>query len=163
MLLLRPTFYFSSVLEISIELLKSIYINGILLDVDGTISVQDSPNIDLKIMKWISKILHNDIKVLLFSNNLKNRVDLLAKKLNLSYIHHVMKPLPIKINRALNIIDCPKQNIIVIGDQILTDILLANIVGIKSILVDTINNCTHNKFSLRKHLEKRLRTKIKKF
>ena len=56
-----------------------------------------------------------------------------AKIVNLPYIFHAHKPLPFKIKKYLKY---KNQEVIVIGDQILTDILLANLVSFKSILVE---------------------------
>ena len=161
MALLRPTLYFGNVTEITLKIIKNMNIKGIILDIDGTLTLQDSQNLNDSILNWIYKILNSKINIVLLSNNTnKKRVESLSKKLNLPYIHFAMKPLPIKIYKALKIINCKKNATVIIGDQLFTDILLANIIGMRSILVDTILDKNSN-LSLKQKLEIYFKNKLK--
>ena len=161
MALLRPTLYFGNVTEITLEIIKNMNIKGIVLDIDGTLTLQDSQYLNNSILNWIYRVLSVNINIILLSNNTnKKRVELFSKKLNLPYIHFAMKPLPIKIYKALKIINCKKSMAVIIGDRLFTDILLANIIGMRSILVDTILNI-NNKLTLKQKLEKHFKNKLK--
>ena len=76
-------------------------------------------------------------KVFLNSNN-KEKVEQVAKKLDIPYIYFSMKPLKAGFKKAKNILNLPNEQIAVVGDQILTDIIGANRMKMFSILVKPI-------------------------
>ena len=161
MTLLKPTLYFHNITEITLNIIKNMKVDGIILDIDGTLTLQNSLHVDKSIFNWIGKILNNNINIILLSNNIsKERVKSFAKKINLPYLYLAMKPIPIKLYKALKIINCKKQKAIIIGDQLFTDILLANIIGMRSILVDSILNKA-SKLTLKQKLQNHLKRKFK--
>ena len=69
-------------------------------------------------------------------------------------IYNGKKPLPGSYNRAMELMGTNKKNTIFVGDQLFTDILGANIVGIKSILVEPISPREEIQIVIKRFFEK---------
>ena len=133
-----PKEYLNSVKDISLELLHKNNIKGLILDVDNTLI-----NLDKKmpagVSDWAKNLKANGIKMCILSNsNHLNKVEAVAKKINVAYILFAKKPLKSGFLRARDILKLPNENIAVVGDQIFTDIVGANRCNMFSILVKPI-------------------------
>ena len=162
MSLLMPTFFTNKITDLSPKFIKSHGITSLLADIDDTLTYHKDPQVPKKILEFINLMKANNIKIILISNNSKKRVSKFAKKLNLPYIFRAFKPLPFGINRALKKLNISKNEAIIIGDQIFTDILGANLLGIKSILVDPFEKNQTAFLKLKRLFEKPIRKKIKR-
>ena len=72
MMILYPSLYCKSVMDISIEFLNENKIKGLILDVDNTL-IDIDRNMDPKIKDWAENLKNNDIKLCIVSNT--NKVD----------------------------------------------------------------------------------------
>lgn len=159
-LLLYPTYSTEKVTNISVNFLKHIGIKGIVIDVDNTLVAYEEPNAKYEVVEWINQIRSNNIKIIIFSNNTEVRVKPFAEKLGLPYIADGLKPLTKNLKRAIKIISCNPKDVIMIGDQIFTDILTANFMGIRSILVEPIQDGNSFFLKVRRNIENLIRKKI---
>lgn len=160
MALFTPTYFAAKVTDIDVELLNKIEIKGIILDIDDTLVPHRHPIPKKDVLGWINELKKNDIKIILVSNNFKKRVSSFAKKIKVLYIHMGLKPLTWGIEKAIKILALPKENILIIGDQIFTDILGANFINIKSILINPISNSKTFLLKFKRFFEKSIRKKI---
>lgn len=135
---LYPKIYLNRVQEITYEVLKDNNILGIILDVDNTL-IDYYKNMPEGIEKWCEDLKNKGIKFCIASNsNKKDKVESVAKKLDIPYIFFAKKPLKLGLNKAKKILGLDNKNIAVVGDQIFTDILGANRCKMFSILVNPI-------------------------
>ena len=126
-MILYPKLYLNSVKEISLELLKKCNIKGLILDVDNTL-IDYNKNMPEGIKEWADNLKNSGIDLCIVSNtNQKQKVKDVAKKLGIPYIYFAMKPLKRGLNKAKKILNLESNQIGVVGDQILTDIIGANI------------------------------------
>ncbi len=160
--LLKPTLFVQNVTDISRHLLKKMDIEAIILDIDDTLAPPKESIIEEKILNWVYTIKNSDIIIILVSNNFKKRVKKIAQKLDLPYICWGMKPLTIGIKRATKKLKVNKNKIAVIGDQIFTDILGANLAGVKSILINPISTGRSMTLKLKRFMEKPIRKKLQR-
>ncbi len=133
MFLLKPTFYFKKVTDIHCSFLEKIGIKMVLLDIDNTLAVPDSMEVFSGVLEWIGQMKSKNFQLMLVSNNQEERVNLFSKYVGIPGIFWAKKPLPFKVKKIVN---CKPSEVIMIGDQILTDILLANLIGMRSVLLD---------------------------
>lgn len=132
-----PKAKLKNVLEITEEFLKENNIKAIITDVDNTLMDYDG-NILEGISDWINNLQKLGIKFCILTNTKKpQKAKEMSKMLNdIPYVFFAKKPLKSgfkKAKKKLEIND--NMNIAVVGDQILTDILGANRIGMFSILV----------------------------
>ena len=132
-----PTIYVNKVTDISKTMLQNHKIKAVLLDIDNTLSLHNTNKPFDGVNEWLDEIKKLKIKLLILSNRSNvQSVDSFAKKLNLEYVANAKKPFQAGFNRAISMLNLPRENILLVGDQIFTDILGANIAGIKSALVE---------------------------
>ena len=85
---------------------------------------------------WCKNLQQKGIKFCIVSNsNKKEKVKMVADKLDIPYISFGMKPLKRGLNKAKKILGLKNEEIAVVGDQIFTDVIGANRNKMFSILV----------------------------
>lgn len=135
---LYPKLYLNSVKEISLELLNQYNLKGLILDVDNTL-ITYNKNMPEGIQEWISQLKQANISLCIVSNsNNKEKVEKVAEKLDIPYIYFAKKPFKSGFIKAKKILNLNVEQIGVVGDQILTDVIGANRMGMFSILVKPI-------------------------
>lgn len=135
---LYPNLYLKDVTKINKEILKQYQIKGLLLDVDNTLLDFDKKLLQ-GIEPWIEEMKKSKIKMCILSNsNKKEKVEMVAKKLDLPYIFLAMKPFRKGFKKGKEILQLDNENIAVVGDQIFTDVIGANRNQMISILVEPI-------------------------
>lgn len=137
---LRPDFYVSRLIHIPIEYLEAKEIKGVIIDLDNTIAPWDSDVIAEKFAQWLQDVLICNIKIILVSNNKKNRVAAFSQLIGVPYIASAGKPLKKSFIRAKKILDLPSHRMAVIGDQLFTDVFGGNRMGFHTILVQPMAN-----------------------
>ncbi|MBL4951322.1 YqeG family HAD IIIA-type phosphatase [Neobacillus sp. YIM B02564] len=130
-----PNEHFKSVLDISPEKLKARGIKGIITDLDNTLVEWDRPSATPQLVKWFDEIKQNNIMVTIVSNNHEDRVKAFADPLQIPFIFQARKPLGRAFKQALAQMGMQKDEVVVIGDQLLTDVLGGNRSGFHTILV----------------------------
>lgn len=105
-------------------------------DLDNTLapcgSNKPSSNVCLK----IGEIKRLGFTVLLVSNSIQKRVKSFAESLNISFVRGALKPFSCGIKKGIKLWQIKDLNeIVCIGDQLMTDILAANRLKIDSVLV----------------------------
>ena len=130
-----PRLYCKNILEVKPEFLKENNIKALILDVDNTLL-----DFDLKIIDgledWGKTMKENEIKCIILSNsNKETKVKMVADLLGIDYIKFAMKPLKRGLKKAQKILGVENKNIAVVGDQIFTDVIGSNRLGMFSILV----------------------------
>lgn len=145
---LVPTKRFNKLIDIDIELLKKLNIKTILLDVDNTISVPDIVSLFDGVSDWIARVKAQNIEILIVSNNYKGRVQPIANLIGADFAHLSLKPLTFRTRKFLKKYNINKAETLIIGDQIFSDILFANLFGIKSILLEP-QTAEKNKLTLK--------------
>ncbi|MDO5560710.1 MAG: YqeG family HAD IIIA-type phosphatase [Oscillospiraceae bacterium] len=130
----------SSVKSITPELLKKYNISGLLLDLDNTLTTHDNPTPGEGIIEWIASMKASGIKMIIVSNNYYERVKPFADNLGLDFVPRGAKPLSKGFIEAKKRMDIPFENLAVVGDQIFTDVLGANMKRLKCIYVFPIEH-----------------------
>ena len=153
--MLKPNLRVKDVLAINPKVLNSLNVQAICLDLDDTLVASNKQTIDTRYKSWIEELKTANFSILILSNGLNSRVSMWAQALDIKGLSLVGKPLPFAFYRAFKYLGTRPANTAVIGDQIFTDILGANLVGAKSILVNPLSPGKRHTRVLRK-LEKHL-------
>jgi len=129
--------YVKNVFEINLENLKSAGKKVILTDLDNTLVASNVAEPTEEILEFLSKAKKLGFKVYIVSNNNRARVEKFAKNLDIEAYYNALKPLKFKSNKILQ--KHKRNEVIFIGDQMLTDILVANRLDVYSISVTPVN------------------------
>ena len=124
------------------------------MDVDNTLSTHHGHILTDGLPEWLQLMKDNGIKLIILSNSKDARVKPFAEKINLPYISLGLKPLPTGYLKALKALGTKRRETAIVGDQIFTDVLGGNAVGIKTILLDPIKLETSKSFKFKRKLER---------
>lgn len=129
--------------DVTPELLRSQNIRLLMLDFDNTI-VPYTTDVPTQTMEhWLKNMnAQEDIQVCIVSNSHNDRVPAFCEKYGLDCITHAKKPFSRGIRQCLEKYGIPAGQAALAGDQIYTDTLGANCMGVTSILVKAIDNHT---------------------
>lgn len=129
--------------DVTPELLRSRNIRLLMLDFDNTI-VPYTTDVPTQAMEhWLKNMnAQEDIQVCIVSNSHNDRVPAFCEKYGLDCITHAKKPFSRGIRQCLEKYGIPAGQTALVGDQIYTDTLGANCMGVTSILVKAIDNHT---------------------
>jgi len=130
-----PSEFVKSIFHISADHLKEKGIRGIITDLDNTLVEWDRPEATPKLIEWLQGIKEAGIQVTIVSNNNAMRVKSFADPLGIPFIFQARKPMGKAFRKALNIMDVKKEEVVVIGDQLLTDVVGGNRMKLHTILV----------------------------
>ena len=142
MLSFLPKFIFPKITDISAEFLSDHGISLLLMDYDNTMlpyTVDEPPE---ELLYWIADMKRSGITLCIVSNSHKQRVPNFSEKYGIFCVTAAKKPFTKGINEALRRFKKEKTEVALVGDQIYTDVLGANLAGVTSMIVKSIDN--HN-------------------
>ena len=119
MAVFKPTGTLHRVTDITPELLGAMHIRALVLE-------------------WTKRMTAAGVRLVVVSNNYKKRVAPFAAQFSLPYVSFACKPSPFGYLRAKRLSGARVRECLVVGDQIFTDILGANLCGMPSVLLDPI-------------------------
>lgn len=134
----KPTWMVESIYSITPAQLEKNNIKAILTDLDNTLIAWNNPEATEESILWIEMMKKAGIPVMILSNNSDKRVKVVADHLGLEYISRGMKPSRRGMRQAQKKLGLPKEQILMVGDQIMTDILASNRFGVRNVLVKPI-------------------------
>ena len=157
-----PDDYVSSIFDIDYN---KLYSNGkrlILTDLDNTLISYKATEPTDELYKWKSELEGMGFEIIIVSNNGKKRVKHFANMLGIKYVNLSTKPLKRGFKKALKIASTKykKEEVVVLGDQLLTDVYGAKRMKLSMVLVKAIDNKTerlvtkHNRKNEDKMLKK---------
>lgn len=162
-MIFKATEYFKKIISITPEFLLKNNVKGLILDVDNTLTTHDNPVPANGVIEWIESMRKNNIRLIIVSNNHEPRVRPFAEMLNVDFVCDGKKPLTKGFKEALKKLNLSKNQVAVVGDQIFTDVLGANLFGVKMLYTAPIEYEKTNFFKVKRFLEKPfLPKKIKK-
>ncbi len=135
-----PDMYVKDVYSIDYDYLHNKKLYNLIFDIDNTILPVNELEVPDSLIELFSKLDKKGFNILIVSNNNKERVIPVAYKLKTGYLFKADKPKTIAFDKALVALDAKKENTVMVGDQMLTDIKGANEYGLYSVLVDPVSD-----------------------
>ena len=153
MSLFSPTLYRRRITDVTVEDLRRLGVQGVLLDVDNTLTTHDAPELDARVLAWLDE-MRQQFTLVIVSNNSAERVAPFAAKIGLPFHALARKPLPGGFWEAGAEHRMAAEECVVIGDQIFTDVLAARFAGIRVALVPPIKDKTTAFWRIKRALER---------
>lgn len=134
----KPTMYKKDIFSINYKKLKQDGIKCLIFDLDNTLALLNEKKCPEK-TKMLIKQLQEDFIVFIISNNSKRRIEPYKKDLGVDAVSSAMKPLTIGLKRIKKKYNLLKKEMVMIGDQLVTDVISGSNFHIKTILVDPLS------------------------
>lgn len=151
-----------SIYDIEIPFYSQMGIKYLLIDLDNTLDSYRIYYPTLPAINLIKDLRENGIIPIIVSNNKGKRVQTYASFLQVECISSAMKPFAKKIKSFLKASNIKHDKVMLIGDQLMTDVGAANAADIKAILTDKIVNEDQWTTRLNRFIDIPLRRSLKK-
>ena len=152
--LLCPKIIVKTLYDIEMNELQHQGIRGIIFDLDNTIIPWDSPTMSPEIIQWLNALLTQGFKICLVSNNMGKRVERIAEIFGIPFVSRAYKPAKSGFRQAMAQMELTKQQVAVVGDQLFTDILGGNRLGLYTIWVTPLSATEFVGTKITRQLEK---------
>lgn len=163
----RPTYFFEDISKIDVDKLYNDGFRVVLCDLDNTLAPHFSKHPIKITIEFIKKINSKGMRIFIFSNNRKKRMIPFIEKLTKfcivnGYMWNSKKPLVRKTKKFIKQNKIEIDETIIIGDQFITDIFIANRFKARSILVTPLLDVKIGNLNfIQRLIEKYLYKKIK--
>ena len=134
--LFRATRYVASLPLVDVDELVSSGVRLVLLDRDNTCVPRDAESAPAEVLAWLDRAREAGLGLCLVSNNFhSSQVGRTARELGVEVVDHAMKPAPVALARAMRLMGASREETVMIGDQVFTDVAAGNLAGVRTILV----------------------------
>lgn len=132
----EPDRFFSRITAIDIQRdLVGRGLVNVLLDIDNTVRSRATGDIPHDVGVWMGRARDAGVRFCLLSNNWHDSVYAFAERCDLPIVAKSMKPLPHGYLLAMRKLGAARTSTVAIGDQVLTDVVGAHLVGVEAWLV----------------------------
>ena len=157
----RARFTAHDIYEITGAALERRGIRLLLADLDNTLVPYGVALPDGRLKRWRDELSAHGVTLFVLSNNRhENRPRIFSEALEVPYIGHAGKPKTPSFVKAMERMGVTKEQTAIVGDQIFTDVVGANLCGMKSVLLAPIEPEEGFTFRVRRCLEQGLRKKF---
>ena len=159
---LIPTYTYKNVYSLDVNKLNSLGYKTILIDLDNTLASPYVYDPSEEVIAFINKLKELNFKIIVLSNNHEERVNRFVSPLKIDYLYEVKKPSIKKISKFVKENNIDPSLCLSIGDQVMTDVLMANKMNFKVILVDPLTKKDELITFIPRMLDTHFRKKMKK-
>jgi uncharacterized protein len=132
---LRPDRYYESLISVDLADLARRGLEGLIVDLDNTMVPRKGRDCTDELLSWLETAREAGLAVCIVSNNWKSRVGGIATRLGLPMVARATKPRARAFLLGMEALGTGREQTAVIGDQMFTDVLGGNRLGLYTILV----------------------------
>lgn len=151
---LTPDRRVAGIWEVTPAYLRKMHVRGVITDLDNTLALPDDIRPTEDGAAWLTAMREADIPVVVVSNNSYERVAAFCRPLGVDFVHKSGKPFGRGIRRAVEKLGVPREETVLIGDQLFTDVLAASYHHILCILTEPVVLETDCFFRFKRALER---------
>ncbi|HEM2826586.1 TPA: YqeG family HAD IIIA-type phosphatase [Streptococcus suis] len=155
-----PDFALEKAYDVTVDSLKKHGIKVVFVDLDNTLIAWNNPDGTPEMRQWLHDLRDAGIPVVVVSNNKYERVKRAVEKFGIEFEAFALKPFTFGINRALKRFHVQPHEVVMIGDQLMTDIRAAKRAGLKSVLVKPLIRTDSINTQINRWRERRTMKKI---
>lgn len=157
-----PFAYAKNIFEIEIGFFQKLGIKYVFMDLDNTLDSYLSLEPTKRAKDFIKTLKDNDIVPIIISNNKGPRVSKYSNLLGIEFLPKSGKPFSRKIKKLLKERNINPNEVVMVGDQLATDIKAAKGANIRGILVDKIVDEDQKVTKFNRFFEKPFRNRMKR-
>lgn len=135
--LLCPTRYCpTGITEVSIADLQKAGVRAVLLDLDNTLVPWQGTEVPDGVQAWLDELRASGIRTYLISNTrFGKRLKMLSARFEIPYVRRAWKPRKRGFEEAMQQLGVAPDETVMIGDQMFTDVLGGNRMGLTTVMV----------------------------
>ena len=133
---LVPDAFLRSVYDITPAYLAERGLEGLILDIDNTLTTYSCREAEEHTLRWIRELRAAGVRLCILSNGGEERVRAYNRALGLPFRFRSMNPRRAGFSWAASELGLPPERIAVVGDQLFTDVAGGNGAGMYTILTE---------------------------
>lgn len=135
---LVPRLKADTIYDIPLDKLWENGIRGIITDLDNTLVGARVPLATPELVEWLKQARERGFQIVIVSNNNRIRVSKFAEPIVVPFISGARKPFNRAFVKAMGLMELEPAQVAVVGDQMLTDVLGGNRIGLFTVMVNPI-------------------------
>ncbi len=136
---LTPSWYVPAIQDVDLQRLRAHGIRAIIMDLDNTLVPSDTAQPPPQVRVWVARLHAMGFGSCIVSNNFPTRTKAMGEILQIAVVTGAVKPGPWGFRRAMRLLGTGPAQTALIGDQLFTDVLGGNLLGMRTILVDPLS------------------------
>ena len=156
-----PDMYVKDVMSIPYQKLKDKNIKCIIFDLDNTLALLSEVKPPLRVVELFKK-LEKDFDIYILTNSNGKRALPYKENLSVSIINFALKPSVRGLRKIQKLKGYKKSEMVMVGDQLVTDILAGNRFNIMTIFVDAMSDIDLKITKFNRMVERRIIKKYQK-
>ncbi len=152
--LLIPDLICKTVTDIPFETFFEQGVQVVVFDIDNTLVSYETPLPTQQIRTLLESLVKRGIRVALVSNNSPERVETFNRELGYFAVPDSHKPLKRALKPVFTHFKVTPKQVLLVGDQLLTDVLAARLWGAFAVTVSPIQPVENRFFRFKRQLEK---------
>ena len=133
-----PFAHAKNIYEINADFYKKHGVKVLFIDLDNTLDSYRLYIPSKRAVDYIKYLTNKGIKPVIISNNRGERVSTYANHLKVEYLSMAGKPFPKKILQQIESRGLQKDEVMLVGDQLITDVTVAKKAGIRVVLTEKL-------------------------
>lgn len=115
-------------------------VRGVIFDLDNTLVEWSETDAPPDVLTWVAGLRESGIAACIVSNSgRRHHVESAAERMDIPWTMRAKKPLAAGLRRGMSMMGTSPETTAIIGDQLFTDILGGNSLGLRTFLVDPMS------------------------
>lgn len=131
----RPKYTIDTIYHLKTEELQKMDIHAVFSDLDNTLLAWNKFETAQEMGKLNKRLKKAGIKLVVISNNNAERIGKVLDPYQIAFVAKSKKPLPFAITRERKKLGLKKEQVMMVGDQLITDMQAGNFAGVETVLV----------------------------
>lgn len=134
-MLFRPRYTIDTIYHLDTDVLQQMNVKAVFSDLDNTLLAWNEFETAKKMDELNQRLAKAGIKLIVISNNNAERIGKVLNPYQIDFVAKSRKPLPFAITKKREQLGLAKDQVMMVGDQLITDIQAGNLAGVESVLV----------------------------
>ena len=134
-MLFRPRYTIDTIYHLDTDVLQQMNAKAVFSDLDNTLLAWNEFETAKKMDELNQRLAKAGIKLVVISNNNAERIGKVLNPYQIDFVAKSRKPLPFAITKKREQLGLAKDQVMMVGDQLITDIQAGNLAGVESVLV----------------------------
>ncbi|WEV50559.1 YqeG family HAD IIIA-type phosphatase [Lactobacillus sp. ESL0731] len=134
-MIFRPRYTIDTIYHLDTDVLHQMGIKAVFSDLDNTLLAWNEFETAKKMDQLNRRLAAAGVTLVVISNNNALRVGKVLNPYHIEFVAKAKKPLPFAITKKREEMGLTKKQVMMVGDQLITDIQAGNLAGVESVLV----------------------------
>ena len=134
-MLFRPKYTIDTIYNLDPQKLNEMDIKAVFSDLDNTLLAWNKFETAKEMDNFNQKLAKAGITLVVISNNNAQRVGKVLDPYHIEFVAKSRKPLPFAITKKCEAMHLKKDQVMMVGDQLITDMQAGNLAGVETVLV----------------------------